>query len=55
MVIALCSLGKTLYSHSAFLLVTVYMGSGEHNAGSNPVTDLCSISSRMRVEIFLDT
>ena len=32
-------LGKTLYSHSASLQPSVQMGTGELNAGGNPVMD----------------
>ena len=32
-------LGKTLYSHTAFLHPGVQMGTGEFNAGGNPAMD----------------
>ena len=32
-------LGKTVYSHSASLCPSVYMGTGDLNAGGNPAMD----------------
>ena len=37
--VELVFLGKTLYSHSASLLLCVKMGTGKFNAVGNPVTD----------------
>ena len=42
-------LGKTLYSHSAFLRPGVYMGTGKFTAGGNPAMDLHPIQGGVEI------